>query len=98
MPDTAPLSVQLPTDLVGRVRGTVAGLRRLGYDATLVAAVAESLVTWCDEQEDHYNNGERFPPTVRLPAGRRLSSASTEAPPGAIAEAESTIPQRKAPS
>lgn len=80
MPDTAPLSVQLPADLLARVRGTVSGLRRQGQDATLVAAVAAGLETWCDEQERRYNDGVAFPPATRLPAGRRLPAASVEAP------------------
>ena len=74
------LTVQLPADVVDRLRATIVGLRRQGHDATIAAAAADSLTAWCARQEQQHHRGQPYPPTDRVPPGRRLTTgASTEA-------------------
>lgn len=73
MPARKTVTVQLPSDVVDRLRATIVGLRRQGHDATIAAAAAESFTIWCAEQERTHHGGTPFPFVERVPAGRRVT-------------------------
>lgn len=67
------LTVSLPTDVVARVRATVAGVQRQQDPSfTLTQMVADALEAHVKRLEDEHHDGQPWPSTKRLRAGRPL--------------------------
>ena len=66
-------STQVELDLQARVRAAVRGVRTAtGRDYTLAQLVEDALARHCDDLQVTYNDGQEWPDSRSLTAGRPL--------------------------